>query len=50
MARSFTGTLKPNGRFGFRLREAGLRVSFRGRLTTETDRLVGKVRMKVGPA
>jgi hypothetical protein len=46
---TFTGKVRAHGRFGFRLREPNLRVSFKGRLTDETDRLVGSVRMKVGP-
>ena len=49
VAGTFTGRLKPRGAFRYVLRQPGLRVSFKGRLIVQNDRLVGYVRMKVGP-
>jgi hypothetical protein len=49
VAATFTGTIRPNGRFVYRLREPDRRVTFRGRLVPQTNRLIGTVRMNIGP-
>lgn len=43
---TFPGRLKPNGRFGYTHREDGRRVSIRGKVVPENDRIVGKLKFK----
>lgn len=43
---TFPGVLKPNGRFNYTHREDGKRVSLRGKVVPQNDRLVGKLKVK----
>ena len=46
VAGTFPGRLKPNGRFGYTHREDGRRVSIRGKVVPQNDRIVGKLKFK----
>ena len=43
---TFPGVLRPNGRFNYTHREDGARVSLRGKVVPQNDRLVGKLKVK----
>jgi hypothetical protein len=43
---TFPGRLTPKGRFGYTHREDGRRVSIRGKVVPQNDRIVGKLKFK----